>query len=308
VAAARNIDLRIDLPASAGRVLGDADRLQQVVWNLLSNAVKFTPEGGWVAVRLRRSGSRLVLRVRDNGKGIAADFLPQVFERFRREDSSARRGEEGLGLGLALVRHLVHLHGGDIEAASAGPGRGACFTLRLPSHDAGAPPAPAAEPAADPAAGLEGTAPGRLAGLHLLLVEDRTETRESLAALLEQAGAGVTAFGSGTEAVDWLRHAPTRPQLLLCDLAMPGEDGCATLRRLRALGPGLGDLPAVSLSACGRSATRREALAAGFELHLGKPVEADALIAAVLSLLPPARDPGRPAPRRSTSVSQGGRH
>jgi signal transduction histidine kinase len=273
-AAAKGIRLEVELDGAAGPVLGDPTRLQQVFWNLLANAVKFTPEGGEVGVRLARGGGQAVVTVRDTGVGVRPDFLAHVFERFSQADASTTRRYGGLGLGLAIVRHLVELHGGTVTAESAGEGRGATFAVRLPAL-------PARPAAAD---GGAGRPPGRGAGgLRVLVVDDEPNTREMLALVLSGCGAEVTTVASAREALEALPRV--RPDVLISDLAMPGEDGYALIRRVRALPAEEGGrVPAVALTAYALAEDRARALSAGFQLHLPKPVDPAELAAVVENL------------------------
>jgi len=224
-----------------------------------------------------------VLRVSDNGVGIAPEFLPYVFDRFRQADSSTTRAHGGLGLGLALVSHLVEMHGGSVEAHSDGRGQGAVFTVRLRLADE------TADPVAPEAATREVRVPVRLAGVRVLVVEDEADTRDLLAAALGHSGAEVDPAASAEEAMAALRRH--RPDVLICDIGMPGEDGFALLARVRALAAEDGGLvPAIALTAYARSDDRRRVLAAGYQVHLSKPVDPDQLISAV------ARMAGRPRP------------
>jgi PAS domain S-box-containing protein len=277
---AKDIQVAVDLDPRDVRVLGDPDRLQQVVWNLASNAVKFTPRGGRVDVTLRQTDSHVQLTVRDTGKGIPADFLPHVFERFRQADSTSTRKYGGLGLGLAIVRHLVELHGGTVQAESGGLDQGATFTVRLPLLEA-------------PRAGLEGTAgaaadnggaPVNLGGVRVLLVDDESDSRDFLGMALRQYGADVTAAATAEEAVSLVqRH---RPDVLVSDIGMPGEDGYALIRRVRALGAeGGGQVPAAALTAYAKGEDTTRALSAGYQVHVPKPVEPSELAAAVATLV-----------------------
>jgi CheY-like chemotaxis protein/anti-sigma regulatory factor (Ser/Thr protein kinase) len=263
---------------------GDPDRLQQIVWNVVSNALKFTPAGGQVAVSLRAEEGQAVLRVADTGVGIAPEFLPYVFDRFRQADSSSTRAHGGLGLGLALVRHLVEMHGGTVEAESGGRGLGAVFTIRLRVQ----PDAPA--PLAARAVRRQHD---RLGGVRVLVVDDEADTRDLLATALGHAGAQVEPAASAGEALDALRER--RPDVLVCDIGMPGVDGYALLGRVRALPPEEGGLvPAVALTAYARADDRRRALAAGYQIHVAKPVDPDELIAVVARMAGRHR-PGGPA-------------
>jgi CheY-like chemotaxis protein/two-component sensor histidine kinase len=264
-AAAKGIDLRESVEA-ATRLNGDADRLRQVAWNLLSNAVKFTPKGGQVSVRLERRDSQVELVVSDTGAGIAPEFLPHLFERFTQADSSTTRPYGGLGLGLAIVRHIAELHGGSVWAESPGIDQGATFRVRLPA-------APAEEPAASPSTsdGAEVEPAVRLSGIKVLVVDDDPAARELVSAVLERHGAEVRGVESALEGFDALRG--WRPNVLVADIGMPGEDGYSFLRRVRAL-PGTegGRTPAAALTAYARPADRERAIEAGFHAHLSKPV------------------------------------
>ena len=261
---------------------GDPNRLQQVIWNLLANGIKFTPRGGRVELRLRRDGDAACIEVRDTGQGIAPDFLPHVFERFRQADSSTTRAHGGLGIGLAITRQLVELHGGTVHATSEGEGRGACFVVRLPltAGEAGERTA-----SADPAA-LAAAMP--LQGAHLLVVDDDTDGRELLAQVLGEAGAAVDTASSAEEALALMRER--RYDVLVSDIGMPDVDGYELLARLRRLPANEGGAtPAIALTAFVRVEDRNKALLAGFQQHLGKPVETAQLIAAATTLLRRAR-------------------
>jgi CheY-like chemotaxis protein/two-component sensor histidine kinase len=282
-AEARGVALLLDLDPQVGRVLGDPDRLQQIVWNLVSNAVKFTPEGGRVEVRLARAGGHAEIAVSDTGEGIAPDFLPHVFERFRQQDSSTTRRHGGLGLGLAIVRHLVELHGGRVRAESAGPGQGATFTVRLPLMQV-----------RDSELGVRGsgsegqnseplTPNPELAGVRVLVVDDQPDSLDFACAVLTQAGAEVKLASGAGEALDlfegWV------PDVVVCDIGMPGEDGYELMRKVRAREAERGGrVPALALTAYARAQDDERARAAGFQLHLAKPVEPPRLLAAVKSL------------------------
>jgi PAS domain S-box-containing protein len=281
-AAAKKLGLFADVPKPPVVVGGDAIRLQQIVWNVVSNAVKFTPAAGRVDVRLGTQDGQAVLRVTDSGIGIAPEFLPYVFDRFRQADSSTTRAHGGLGLGLALVSHLVEMHGGSVEAHSDGRGQGAVFTVRIRLADE------SEVPVAPESATGEVRVPVRLAGVRVL-VEDEADTRDLLAAALGHSGAEVDSAASAGEAMAALRRR--RPDVLVCDIGMPGEDGYALLERVRALAAEDGGLvPAIALTAYARSDDRRRALAAGFQIPLSRPVDPDELISAV------ARMAGRPRP------------
>ncbi|MFL5349259.1 MAG: chemotaxis protein CheB [Hyalangium sp.] len=278
----KSITFEVTLDESLGPVSGDPTRLQQVVWNLLTNAIKFSPEGQQVAVVLEPLNGHARLRVSDRGAGIEPEFLPRIFDRFMQEDSSSTRVFGGLGLGLAIVRHLVELHGGTVQAESPGKGQGATFTVTLPLMDARAAQAgmaspPDSEPArAAPQRRNGGDSP-RLRGLRILMVDDDPGTSEATTELLRQEGAEVRAATSAASALALVEDF--RPEVLLSDIAMPGEDGYTLLRRVRALGPERGgDVPAVALTALVGDADRRQALSAGFQHHLGKPIDIDRLV------------------------------
>jgi PAS domain S-box-containing protein len=270
-AQARNVKLTAELDASAGSVAGDAARLEQVVTNLLTNALKFTPAGGHVTVALTRTGDWARLTVSDTGAGIRADFLPHLFERFRQADSSSTRVHGGLGLGLAIVRHLVEVHGGRVRADSEGEGKGATFTVELPLLSA--------EPLGRWIAGRRWAMDhGRvdLRGVRVLLVDDDADTLDILTLVLRQHGASVQVAGSVAEAWAHLTSAP--PDILVSDISMPGEDGFDLVRRLRASDGRIATMPAIALSAFARHEDASRAAAAGFQRHLAKPVELGELI------------------------------
>ncbi len=269
-----------------GPVVVDPDRMQQIVWNLLSNAIKFTPEGGTVRLALIRRDSTIEIAVSDSGVGIDAEFLPYVFERFRQADAGSRRRFGGLGLGLAIVRHLVELHGGTVSAESQGEGKGATFRVMLPIRANR--PDTAAFPVALPPV-LAGSSPARLDGVRILVVDDEPDARELFASILETAGGTVLTASSARDALRILEDDGA--QVLLSDIEMPGEDGYELLHRTRA-NPRLAHLIAVAVTAYARTVDRRRALAAGFDWHLAKPVEPAELVALVASLVD-RRLPGR---------------
>jgi PAS domain S-box-containing protein len=284
-AEAKGVYLSTLLAPDVGEVTGDPDRLRQVLWNLLSNAVKFTPAGGRVEVELRREGGRAALRVSDTGQGIAPEFLPHVFDRFRQADMGTTRRHGGLGLGLSIVRHLVELHGGEVSAESAGKGQGSTFTLRLPLK--AAPRATAAPPhAADGAPSGPARARasvGSLAGTRVLLVEDEEDARAMLKAVLEGYGASVEAVGSAAAAWEALEAAGC--DVLVSDIGMPEEDGYSFIVRVRQEDLRRGrTTPAVALTAYARDDDRARSLAAGFDAHLPKPVEPPELLRVVSGL------------------------
>jgi signal transduction histidine kinase/CheY-like chemotaxis protein len=284
---ARGIRLQPVLDPRAGPIAGDAERLQQVAWNLLSNAVKFTPRDGRVQVRLERVNSHVEIVVSDTGQGISPELLPRVFEHFRQGDSSSTRAHGGLGLGLALVKYLVELHGGTVEAASPGQGHGATFTVKLPLlvHPELVAPErrhPSADHQARP---LDAPArPGRLAGLRVVAVDDEPDALDLICRLLEQEGAEVRAVGSAGEVLQ-IVSGGWGPQVLVADIEMPGLDGYQLIERVRALGRERGGgLPAVAVTAYGRAADRIRALSAGFHMHVAKPFDPAELVTVVSSL------------------------
>jgi CheY-like chemotaxis protein len=270
------------LDATLPALTGDPTRLQQIVWNLLSNAVKFTPRGGQVDVALRRHLSWVCIDVADTGKGIAPEFLPYVFDPFRQEDASFKRSRGGLGLGLAITRQLVELHGGRIEVASPGEGRGATFTVSLPMAPA-ARAEPPARGALRPAARAGVEAPAQLRGLRVLVVDDEDDARQLVRAILEDCGCRVTIAGGVDEALRAL--AREVPDLLVSDIGMPERDGYDLIRAVRALPRDAGgDVPAAALTAYARVSDRRDLLNAGYSMHACKPVDAAELVAVVTSL------------------------
>jgi PAS domain S-box-containing protein len=285
-AQAKQITLEVSCPPDFAPLEGDADRLHQVVWNLLSNAVKFTPVGGRVAVRVARDEGWVRLEVEDTGAGVDEEFLPHMFERFRQADSSSTRRHGGLGLGLAIVRHLVELHGGTVEATSPGPGQGTTFTVRLPPS---VPPAPAtatrAATGSATAAGALPAADTRLDGLRVLVVEDEPDTLELVATILRARGAEVDAVSSTRDALAALDQH--RPDILLSDIGLPGEDGLALIRAIRERPDGEG-LPAAALTAYAREQDRVQALQAGFQAHVAKPIQPSELVQIVARLAVPA--------------------
>jgi CheY-like chemotaxis protein len=254
--------------------------MQQVLWNLLSNAIKFTGNGGSVCVVLRHVGPNIECSVRDTGQGIALNFLPHVFERFRQADSSNTRQHAGLGLGLAIVKELVELHGGRVRAASGGEGKGATFTVSLPvaveeegALRLGSTPYPAVR-----------MPEGALSGVQLMVVDDEADARLLVEDILRNAGAKVVSAASAREAM--LKFTREQPDLLLSDIGMPGENGYDLVKQVRALPiENGGGVPAIALTAFARPEDRSRALAAGFQLHLAKPVEQGELLAAISSLL-----------------------
>ncbi|MGK3994946.1 hybrid sensor histidine kinase/response regulator [Sorangium sp. So ce1024] len=286
---AKAVRLEPLLDPGVAPVAGDAGRLQQVVWNLLSNAVKFTPRGGLVSIRLERADGAAEIVVSDTGQGIDPSFLPYVFEQFRQADSGTTRKHGGLGLGLTIVRSLVEMHGGTVQAQSDGEGRGAAFTVRLPLAVRPDRAGERRRPAAGGVAG-ESDRPPELRDLNVLVVDDEEDTRELLVTMLEQCGARVTAVGSTAEAL--LALKALQPDVLVSDIAMPGEDGYALIRKIRALpATSGGRTPAVALTAYARTEDRTRALRAGFTTHVPKPIEQAELLA-VLANISGAREKG----------------
>ncbi len=274
-----SLALEVDVGGNGtAMVVGDPGRLQQVCWNLLVNAVKFTPTGGRVHVRVERDERELRLRVTDTGKGIRADFLPHLFERFWQADGSATREHGGLGLGLAIVHHLVGLHGGQVRAESAGEGKGSTFMVTLP--------VPAVLPEAKPEAlpGAEAQAPEvRLDGVTVLLVEDAADARELIALMLRERGAVVGTANTAAEAMERLRESI--PEVLVSDIGLPGEDGHSLLRKVRAWAEARDQwVPAIALTAYASAEDARRAYRAGFQVHLAKPLEPATLVEAVARL------------------------
>ncbi|HET8646913.1 MAG TPA: hybrid sensor histidine kinase/response regulator, partial [Vicinamibacteria bacterium] len=288
-AQARGVRLEAVLDPEAGPVSGDPERLQQVAWNLLSNAVRFVPaKTGRVHVRLEAVNSHVRLTVEDNGPGIDPVFLPHVFERFRQADSSASRSHPGLGLGLAIVRHLVELHGGVARADNRRDHPGAIFTVELPRRSVAAAPALVIErnPRAEQPVWLESAAP--LQGVRIVVVDDHEDARELVKAVLERCGGQVHAVDSVPAALAAVQG--DRPDVLLADIEMPGQSGYDLIRQVRSLPPELGGLtPAAALTAYAGAQDRVNALRAGFQIHVPKPVQPAELAAVVASL---ARKPG----------------
>jgi signal transduction histidine kinase len=282
-AEAKGVRLQAVLDSHA-TIVGDADRLQQVVWNLLANAVKFTPKGGRVMVRVRRADSYVEVTVADTGQGIAADFLPFVFDRFRQADPSFTRKASGLGLGLAIVASLVQLHGGTVTAHSEGAGTGASFVVRLPTAPlrADSQSTAPAEPGVPAGARFEGSL--MLRNLRVLVVDDEPATRELLSFVLEQCDAQVASAADAQSALAALER--DRYDMLLSDIGMPDMDGYSLIQRVRALPPERnGSMPAVALTAYARAEDRTKALRAGFNMHLAKPIDPAELIVVMETLV-----------------------
>ena len=277
-AEAKNITIGTELDPAVGAFHGDPSRLQQVLWNLLANAVKFTPEGGAVNVRVGRRGTSGEIVVTDSGSGIPGEFLPSVFEPFRQADGSATRMYDGLGLGLAIVKQLVEAHGGTISAESPGEGKGATFTVLLPLAREVRHPRQASSSDLQP-----GSEPHSLLGLSVLVVDDDADSRDVVSAYLEAHHATVQTAASAADAFALLQREPV--DVLLADVAMPGEDGYSLIRRVRAMQRGPSSLiPAAALTAFAREEDRAAALKAGFQMHLAKPIDPESLVAAVATL------------------------
>ncbi len=282
-AEAKGVTLHSELDPDTGPISGDANRLQQMAWNLLSNAIKFTPKGGQVTVRLRRADANVVIEVEDNGQGIPKGSLLHIFERFWQVDGSSTRKHGGLGLGLAIVRHLTELHGGTIEASSQGEGQGSLFSLKLPLATApmvqGAQPPP--QSTARPGAWSQPLP--ELEGLQVLVVDDEPDARELITAVLESHKAQVVTAASANEGLEKLQEF--HPQVIVSDIGMPGEDGYSFIRRVRELPPERGgQTPAMALTAFARMEDRARALLAGFQLHMTKPIEPAELVMVLASL------------------------
>jgi signal transduction histidine kinase len=278
MATVKNVALEVVIEAGEHELLGDAARLQQVLWNVLSNAVKFSPPNTHVELTLERRDESFELVVRDNGVGIAPELLPHVFERFRQGEAGGTRRHGGLGLGLAIARRIVELHGGTIAAASDGPNRGATFTLTLPAtvRDEAAPRAVITGEASSrhtrPMPTVMPPPPARLAGLRVLFVDDEPDARELLTMVLADAGAEVRTASSAAEALDLL--GGERFDVMVSDIGMPGEDGYSLMRKVARRG----EVPGIALSAFSSVQDRERALDAGFVTHLAKPLDAVALI------------------------------
>ena len=288
-AEAKSLQIEITLPPNLIRVMGDAGRLQQVVWNLLSNAVKFTPQGGRIEVELERyefsvlsselSNSTQNLQnyaqitVTDTGKGINPEFLPYVFEHFRQEDGTTTRKFGGLGLGLAIARQIVELHGGTIAVDSAGEGQGATFIVQLPLALTLSQLSPPESPA---------TSSGDLSGIHILVIDDELDSQDFIAFVLERAGANVTRVASGIEALQAIEQAI--PNLIVSDIGMPNMDGYMLLQQVRAM-ESVKHVPAIALTAYAGEADYQQAVAVGFQRHISKPVEPEVLVRAIVKLV-----------------------
>ncbi|HSY21365.1 MAG TPA: ATP-binding protein, partial [Polyangiaceae bacterium] len=279
-AEAKGVTLTVNI-GPVGTIHADAERLQQVVGNVLSNAVKFTPKGGHIDLSAQRDegpNPHVVIQIRDTGEGIVAEFLPFLFDPFRQADGSTTRRHGGLGLGLAIVKQLVFAHGGTVTAESDGENRGATFTIRIPVGPSASPPANA--PTLPPESNRTAT---RLDGLRLLAVDDQEDARHLLREILSERGAKVACAASANEALE--RIADFRPHVLVSDLAMPGQDGLDLIQRVRRLPPERGGLtPAIALTAYAHADDTQRAMAAGFQMHVAKPVDPVSLAVAVAYL------------------------
>jgi signal transduction histidine kinase len=278
---AKQVQLTWECDDGENAIACDPGRIQQVIWNLLSNAIKFTPEGGRVTLSEKREDATIVIAVTDTGAGIEPEFLPHVFDRFRQQDPASTRKHGGLGLGLSIVRHLVALHGGSIEAFSKGEGLGATFVVRVPISQV-----PVESVDEDASSGDPSSMPS-LEGVHVLVVDNEADARSLVSAILEGCGATVTAVESAAAALEEIRRH--RPDVLVSDIAMPDEDGYTLIRKVRRLEGTFGPLPAAALTAYATASDRAEALLAGYQAHLAKPVEPSELTAVVANL---ARRPG----------------
>ncbi|WP_088888951.1 PAS domain-containing hybrid sensor histidine kinase/response regulator [Leptolyngbya ohadii] len=280
-AAAKSIALSFHSTLDGDLVSGDPERLQQIVWNLLSNAVKFTPASGRIEVCVQAIHPMVQIQIIDSGKGISAEFLPHIFERFRQEDATTTRTQGGLGLGLAIVRNLVELHGGTIHVDSSGEEQGTTFTVQLPRLTVALPNQSVS--CQDLHRRTRGDGVFDLSNINVLIVDDERDTREFLQAALEQYGAKVISASSASEAWEFLKIH--KPDILLSDIGMPDEDGLTLIRRIRSLSPSQGGrIPAVALTAYAREGDRLEVLSAGFHMHISKPIEPMQLLTVILRL------------------------
>ncbi len=290
-AGANGICVVADLRQPIEPVEGDSVRLQQVIRNLVNNAVKFTPAGGKVELALRRIGPNVEISVTDNGEGIAPEFLPRIFERFLQGDASTNRRHGGLGLGLAIVRQIIEMHGGNVRAESEGLGKGSRFVVQLPVEQPSAIKTLAHQTPREETANTANASeskPSRLDGLRVLLVDDNEDARRVLSRLLSASGATIKECEEVQSALDALQEF--QPQILVSDLGMPGRDGYELVRTVRELGYSADRLPAIALTAFARSQDRERVLLSGFQLHLAKPVTPHELTAAIASLCCPAAE------------------
>jgi CheY-like chemotaxis protein/anti-sigma regulatory factor (Ser/Thr protein kinase) len=282
-AEAKEIVIKTNIADETTEIAADSARLQQVLWNLLSNAVKFTPRGGAIEIAVKRESSNLVVSVGDTGSGIAPEFLPYVFDRFRQADGTTTRHFGGLGLGLAIVKHLVEQHGGSVRAESEGKGKGAAFILNLPLlsrfQTNGKPADGEIFGENNSGAAVENS----LAGLNVLVVDDEIDALELIKIFLETSGAQVSTAQSVAQALENIEQFP--PDIIVSDIGMPGANGYEFIENVRRLAPEKGGkIPAIALTAYARSEDRLEALRYGFQTHIAKPVEMNELIITVASL------------------------
>jgi signal transduction histidine kinase/ActR/RegA family two-component response regulator len=289
---AKGIIVRKTIDPDAGPVLGDPNRVQQIVWNLLSNAVKFTPRGGKVDVIVQRVSSHVEIIVNDSGMGISAEFLPHLFERFRQADSSTTRRHGGLGLGLSIVKQLVELHGGSVKADSAGDGEGATFVVTLPVRAVRSRAPSAGEHPATGRAQIVRAPEVSLEGITVLVVDDEPDARELVRSVLSEAAADVLMAASASEGFALVKAR--RPDVIVSDIGMPERDGYELIRDVRGLpSSGGGRTPAIALTAFARSADRTRAMLAGYQVHVSKPIEPQELVATIKSLVGNSGDRGR---------------
>ena len=285
---AKRIQLHADLDRASAVMRGDGDRLQQVVLNLLANAIKFTAKGGRVTVRLQRLESDLELVVQDSGEGISQSFLPHVFDSFRQSDTSSSRRHGGLGIGLSIAKHIVELHGGTIEARSAGGGRGSTFLICLPISPLVSTTLGISRVTATKQQQVGLSAPGDLDGTRVLVVDDEPDARELVAYVLAMCGAEVRLAGNADEAMAELDK--DTPHVIISDVGMPEKDGYSFIRSVRTLADEIKrNIPAIALTAFARNEDRTRALVEGFNVHMAKPVEPAALVQAVIDLAGRAR-------------------
>jgi CheY-like chemotaxis protein/anti-sigma regulatory factor (Ser/Thr protein kinase) len=278
---AKNISFETDMQLDGCFVSGDSNRLQQIFWNLFSNAVKFTPEGGKVRVEVHRSNHTVRIAVADSGIGLNPEFLPYIFDRFRQADGSTTRVHGGLGLGLSIVRHLVQLHNGTIEVQSDGENKGSTFTVTLPlMADTAKQPTEAAATRDGGNNGVPKRLLRALDGLRILVVDDEADSRELVSAILTRCGSDVNCCGSAAEGMKAVKN--WKPDLLVSDIGMPVEDGYSLIAKLRKLrSKRAREMPAVALTAYATKEDKARTLASGFQVHVAKPIEPEALIISI---------------------------